>query len=112
VIVISSKKELCFRLPPADRGSVVGGRRIFHADPKVLSGGFALPTHSLHHRVLEFDSALLPNGTFHRTTAAIPAFIGIENDGRFSFFRTGIKNIHEADIHTPVTTITNVFVKD
>jgi hypothetical protein len=78
----------------------------------MLSGGLAFPTHPLHHRVLQFDSAFLPERTFHGTTSAVPAFIRIKYEGWFPFFRVGVKDVHDTDIYTPVATITDGFVKD
>ena len=48
----------------------------------------------------------------HGTTAAIPAFIGMQNDRRISFLRIGNKDIHLADIDASIASRAEVGIEN
>jgi hypothetical protein len=67
--------------------SGVGRRRIFRAQSEGLTAFFTLPVIAQVQGMLQFVGSR--NGTIADAAPAEPAFVGIERNRRFAFFRIG-----------------------
>ena len=71
--------------------------------PEYLARNLVFPGASLLQRPVEANSS----GTWALVdaTTAIPAFIGMKDDRRFTFYRIGYKYVYLADFDTLITSI-------
>jgi hypothetical protein len=75
-----------------------------------LSGFLVLPVASQFEREVEFDSPW--TGTIVGTATAVPAFLGMKDDGRFALLRMRYINVDLACIHTDVASVANIRIED
>jgi hypothetical protein len=75
-----------------------------------FSGSLILPVPPLLQRPVKLDST--GPGTIVHAAAAVPAFVGVQYDRRFSLYRIGHEHVYLADIYTGVTTIADIRIKD
>ena len=75
-----------------------------------LTGGFVLPVPSQLEREVELDGP--GTGTIVGAAAAIPAFLGMKNDGRFALLRMRDVDVNLACIHTDVASVADLWVKN
>jgi hypothetical protein len=75
-----------------------------------FAGGFVFPGASLLQRPIEGNGSRLP--TIHDTAAAVPAFIGMQDDRRVSFFLIRDKDIHLADIDADIASCAEFGIKN
>ncbi len=75
-----------------------------------LAGGFILPVTPLLHRPVKAYRA--GAGAIVNAAAAVPAFIRVQNDWGFLFFRIGDKDIYLADFHAVVAAGTDIRIEN
>jgi hypothetical protein len=70
---------------------------------KYLTSRFALPISSLLQRPVKFNGSR--RGTFIDASAAIPAFVGVQDYRRLTFLGIGYVDVHRTDLDTAVTSV-------
>ncbi len=61
-------------------------------------------------RPIEGNGSRLP--AIHDTAAAVPAFVGMQDDRWISFFRVGDEDIHLADIDADIASCAELGIED
>jgi len=72
-------------------------------------GGLVFPVTAVLQRPLELDGS--GAGTLVNTTATVPAFIGMQYDGRFTFLWIRYENVYLADFHAGVASVADIRIK-
>jgi hypothetical protein len=80
------------------------------AIPQDLTGGFILPVSPLLHGPVESYGA--GTGAIINATAAVPAFVGVQDNRGLAFLMVGNIDIHLTDFHAMVTTVTDFSMKN
>jgi hypothetical protein len=75
-----------------------------------FAGGFVLPVSPLLHRPVEGHRA--GAGTIVDAAAAVPALIGVEDNGRFAFLRVRDINIYLADFYAVIAAVADLGVEN
>ena len=98
-------------LSGSGRRTQIGRGRLVQAEAEIFPGRFPFPAYyyALVQRMDQRNCSR--TGAVLNTTAAIPAFIRIENNRRSIFLRTGHQDIRPARLHTTVTACTDIRVK-
>jgi hypothetical protein len=76
-----------------------------------LMNSCSLETPSYLKRSHDLDSAFVFSRAVRHAAPAEPAFLGIQEDRGFPFFRTAYKGVTHADVYASSTPVTGIFVK-
>jgi hypothetical protein len=79
------------------------------AIPENLPGSLIFPVSPLLYRPVEGNGLVRAIGS---ATAAVPAFIRVQDDRGLSFFRIGNKNIDLADFHAVIAAGTDIGIEN
>lgn len=82
------------------------------SDAKNLAGCFALIESSLLKRPVEFNGAETSTRTFIYTTAAIPAFIGMQRNRGFALLGIWYIHVDLTDVYTRVAAVADLGISD
>ena len=89
----------------------IGRWWVLHTQAEIFSGIFTLPVNGYALLGWMKHGNSTRSGTFFNTTAAVPAFFGVKDQGRFTLFRVRHHYIIRANLYTEITPAANIRVE-